>query len=205
MYKLLGALWALRIFGTESEHSYVLESKGCVLVLYETQVSGNYEFFFFGMALCSHDEYLLFGIVNIPSVTIITKALPVFIFKYPLFKTAHTHCLRQMSEFTVSALTYTCVCDRLIFLARGCRSVLTTICCIIPRYTSKNDRDKPQAVIRPTFTTEALARFGSSGICGAQNGTEEGFLRVLRAFLSVSFRQGSIQINSSLRDGKQSQ
>ena len=87
--------------------------------------------------------------------------------------------LHQMSEFTVSALTFACICDRLIFLVRGCWTVFTIIYCITPRYTSGNDRDKSQAVIRRTFTTEALVRWRSSGICGEQNGTETGFRRVL--------------------------
>jgi hypothetical protein len=33
IHKLLGALRALGIFGTESEHSYVIEGKGSILVL----------------------------------------------------------------------------------------------------------------------------------------------------------------------------
>jgi hypothetical protein len=44
-----------------------------------------------------------------------------------------------MSEFTVVALTYACICDRLIFLARGFWTVLTIIYYITPRYISGND------------------------------------------------------------------
>jgi hypothetical protein len=132
------------------------------------------------------------------------KRITYFNIQKSPFSKQQTHTLQciglhQMGEY-VSVLTYASVCDRLIFLARGCRSVLTTIYWITPRYTSGNDRDKSQAFIRRIFTTEALVQLQSSGICAGQNVTETGLLPLLVTSLSVSFRQGSVHNNSSVRD-----